>query len=201
MSDQINQTKAEIRTTMRAAIGAMTDQERAVASLAACTRLFTLEAFGHAGIVMLYLPLAREVNVTPAVLRCFTRGQTVCVPKVDWHRKEMSPIEVTSLDDQVMDTDEHGVRSPRSGRQIQPGLIDVVIVPGLAYDPHGHRLGRGQGYYDRFLARLRPNATSIGLAFDQQIVESVPVDKLDRAVDIVVTDRRVTFARHSGVRG
>jgi 5-formyltetrahydrofolate cyclo-ligase len=195
MPEAIDKSKAEIRTRMRAALSAMTDQERAAASSAACTRLSSLEAFDHAAIVMLYLPLAREVDVTPAVLRCFTQGQTVCVPRVDWQRKEMEPVEITSLDDRILDTDEHGVRTPKSGQVIQPGLLDLVVVPGLAYDPNGHRLGRGQGYYDRFLAKLRRNATTIGLAFDQQIVDAVPTNRHDRAVDIVVTDRRVTFAK------
>jgi 5-formyltetrahydrofolate cyclo-ligase len=194
MSDSLHTPKAQIRTAMRGLLARMTDDERRTASAAACARLAALEPFSHAAIVMMYLPLPREVDVTPAVLRCFRRGQTVCVPKVDWNRKEMEPVEITSLDDAMLDIDEHGVRSPREGRPIQPGLIDVVIVPGLAYDPHGHRLGRGQGYYDRFLARMRPNATSIGLAFDLQMTDSVPTDRLDRAVDIVVTDRRVTWA-------
>ena len=195
MSDAIDQTKREIRTRMRAALAAMTDAERETASAAACTRLAVLEPFDHAAIVMIYLPLVREVDVTSAVLRCFRQGQTVCVPRVDWQRKEMEPVEITSLDDRVMDTDEHGVRRPKSGQVIQPGLLDLVVVPGLAYDAQGHRLGRGQGYYDRFLAKLRRSATTIGLAFDQQIVDQVPSKPHDRAVDIVVTDRRVTFAR------
>ena len=200
MSDALNKTKAEIRARMRAALNAMNDAERQAASSAACAKLTALEAFDHASIVMMYLPLTKEVDVTAAALRCFRQGQTVCVPRVDWNRKEMEPVEITSLDDRIMDTDEHGVRTPKSGQVIQPGLLDLVIVPGLAFDPHGHRLGRGQGYYDRFLARLRPTATTVGLAFDQQIVELVPTNKRDMAVDIVVTDRRVSHAR-GGVKG
>src|SRR5438876_11107685 len=135
MPDAIDKTKAEIRARMRATLNAMTDSDRQSASAAACARLGTLEAFDHAAIVMLYLPLAKEVDVTPAVLRCFTQGQTVCVPRVDWQRKDMECVEITSLDDRIMDTDEHGVRRPISGQVIQPGLIELVVVPGLAYDP------------------------------------------------------------------
>jgi len=199
MTDALNKSKAEIRARMRATLSAMTDSDRQGASSIACSKLTALEQFDRAGIVMLYLPLPKEVDVTTAVLRCFRQGQTVCVPRVDWKRKDMESVEITSLDDRILDTDEHGVRTPRTGNVIQPGVIDLVVVPGLAFDPHGHRLGRGQGYYDRFLARLRPTATTVGLAFDSQIVDAVPINERDRAVDIVVTDRRVTFSR-GGVR-
>ena len=199
MTDELNKSKSEIRARMRAALSAMTESDRSGASAAACSKLTALEQFDRASIVMLYLPLPKEVDVTTAVLRCFRQGQTVCVPRVDWKRKDMESVEITSLDDRILDTDEHGVRTPRMGNVIQPGVIDLVVVPGLAFDPHGHRLGRGQGYYDRFLSRLRPTATTVGLAFDSQIVDTVPTNERDKAVDIVVTDRRVTFAR-GGVR-
>src|SRR5437773_9618152 len=130
MPDAIDKAKVEIRARMRSILNAMTEQERQTASAAACSRLTALEAFDHASIVMLYLPLAREVDVTPAVLRCFRQGQTVCVPRVDWMRKDMEPVEITSLDDRIMDTDEHGVRRPKAGQVFQPGLIDLVVVPG-----------------------------------------------------------------------
>ena len=75
------------------------------------------------------------------------------------------------------------------------------MVPGLAFDAHGHRLGRGGGYYDRFLGRLRRTAATVGLGFDVQITDEVPVNDGDVSVDIVVTDRRVTHARGSRTRG
>jgi len=195
MSDPLDQSKQAIRTTMRQTLAALTPEQRAAASAAACQRLVALEPFVHATTVMLYMPLANEVDVTAAALKCFRAGQTVCVPKVDWDRKEMHPVEVTSFDDRVLDCDEHGVRTPKNGRLILLDAIDVVVVPALAYDPQGNRLGRGGGYYDRFLAKLRPGITTIGLVFDQQIVDDVPKNQRDMAVDIVLTDRRVTMAK------
>jgi len=195
MTDSLNQSKKAIRTAMRTTLGGMTPEQRTSAAAAACQRLTALEPFVHATTVMLYMPLANEVDVTAAALKCFRAGQTVCVPKVDWERKDMHPVEVTSLDDRVLDCDEHGVRCPRDGRLILLDSIDVVVVPALAYDSRGNRLGRGGGYYDRFLAKLRPTVTSIGLVFDQQIVDDVPKNHRDMAVDIVVTDRRVTMAK------
>ena len=200
MTDALDDTKSQIRTRMKSLLAALTDEQRHAASASACTRLATLESLEHAHVVMMYMPLASGVGVTPAVLRCFRRGQTVCVPKVDWQRKDMTAIEITSLDDRVLDTDEHGLRSPKTGRLILPNIIDAVVVPGLAFDPQGRRLGRGGGFFDRFLSRLRPTTTTIGLVFDQQIIDAVPANERDAAVDIIVSDRRVTFVKPARTR-
>jgi 5-formyltetrahydrofolate cyclo-ligase len=192
MSDTIKNSKAAIRADINASLNTMTEAQRHEASVHACAKLTGLEAFTNASVVMLYLPMANEIDVTPIALRCFSQGKAVCVPKVDWARREMEAVEVTSIDDHVLDCDERGVRTPRNFRPISPRLIDMVIVPARAYDLKGNRLGRGVGYYDRFLTRLKRSATTVGLVFDQQIVDAVPVEPHDVAVDMVVTDRRVS---------
>ena len=159
-----------------------------------------LEGFENAAVVMLYMPLADEVDLLPLALRCFQMGKTVCVPKVDWTRGEMEAVEVMSFDDHVMEVDEHGVRSPRDSRPVLVRTIDLVVVPGVAFDAQGNRLGRGGGFYDRFLKRLSPTATTVGLAFDQQIIDDVPVDDRDIRVDMVVTDRRLTVSPRASSR-
>lgn len=201
MSEHNSQQKAEIRRAVLAKLAAMSDKQRHDGSAAACSRLTALEVFQHASVVMLYMPLASEVDLTPVAIRCFQTGKTVCVPLVDWKRRDMEPVEVTSFDDHVMEVDEHGLRMPRGGAPIPPDLLDLVVVPGLAFDAHGHRLGRGGGFYDRFLGRLRRTAATVGLGFDVQITDEVPVNDGDVSVDIVVTDRRVTHARGSRTRG
>jgi 5-formyltetrahydrofolate cyclo-ligase len=193
-------TKAGIRASMRAMLAAMTPEERHTASSAACRRLVGLDAFRSASVVMLYMPMSSEVDTTSAALRCFQLGKVVCVPKVIWERKDMYAVEVNSIDDHYMEIDEHGIRTPRGGRLAVPESIDLVVVPGLAFDAGGNRLGRGSGFYDRFLARLRPSASAIGLAFDAQIIDEVPVDERDVRVNRVVTDRRVTVSRGSRTR-
>ena len=195
LMDPINQSKTEIRKRMRTMLAAMTEPQRHDASVSVCNRAVALEAFEHATTVMLYMPLATEIDVTPIALRCFRRGQMVCVPKVDWKRRDMQPVEVTSLDDHVMDCDEHGVRVPKNCRPVPIGMIDLIIVPGLAFDPKGNRLGRSAGYFDRFLAKVKTSVTKVGVAFDQQIVDSLPTKPHDIAMDIVVTDRRVSYAK------
>lgn len=201
MTDAINATKAQLRARIRETLTALTDEQRHAASVQACHKLLGLEAFGHANVIMLYMPMATEVDVTPVAVQSFRRGLTVCVPKVDWKRRDMDPVEVTSIDDHVLDCDEHGVRVPKQCRPILPEMIDLVVAPGLGYDCQGHRLGRGGGYYDRFLTRLRTSTTTAGLVFDQQIVDSIPTKPHDVAVDIVVTDRRVMHAKAARTKG
>jgi 5-formyltetrahydrofolate cyclo-ligase len=185
---------------MRARLAALDPAAHGEASATACSRLVNLEEFRHAGVVMLYMPLPGELDVTPVALRCFQTGKTVCVPRVDWKRREMAAIEVTSFDDRTMDVDRHGLRTPKEGAPVPPELIDLLVVPGLAFDTRGYRLGRGGGYYDRFLRRLRRSATAIGPALDLQIIDEVPTDDRDVSVDMIVTERRVvhcgTRARH-----
>jgi 5-formyltetrahydrofolate cyclo-ligase len=194
MTEDHQQRKTDIRARMREGLAAMDDDFRHDTSAAACSHLTSLDAFRHASVVMLYMPLANEVDLTAAAIRCFRTGKTVCVPRVNWKRQDMDGVEVSSFDDEVMAIDEHGLRMPRSGSPLLPTMIDLVVVPGLAFDPHGNRLGRGSGYYDRFLKRLRRSSTTVGVAFDVQIIDVVPADERDMSVDIVVTDRRVTHA-------
>ena len=197
MSEEQSNNKADVRGQVKAKLAAMTAQQQHDASAAACRRLVELNAFQDASIVMLYMPMANEVDLTPAAIRCFQAGKTVCVPSVNWQRKYMNAVEVHSFDDHIMELDEHGLRTPRDGTPIPTNLIDLVVVPGLAFDAHGHRLGRGGGYYDRFLSKLKRSATSIGLAFDVQMIDQVPINQDDVSVKVVVTDRRVTNAPRS----
>jgi 5-formyltetrahydrofolate cyclo-ligase len=192
MSQSSPNPKSELRRQVRAAMATLDAETRHDASVRACARLGELDEFNHASVVMLYMPLASEIDVTPLALRAFQQNKTVCVPRMDWQRDAIVPVDVTSFDDRVMDVDEHGIRVPKHGRTISPSMIDLVVVPGVAFDALGNRLGRGGGHYDRFLAKLKPAATKIGIAFDAQIVDAVMTFHHDVPMDIVVTDRRVT---------
>jgi len=200
MSQEINNAKAQLRRDIKAALADMDDQGRHQASVRACNRLAELDAFAHASVVMLYMPLVTEVDVTPLALRAFQQGKTVCVPKMDLQRNEIVPAEISTFDDRVMHVDDHGVRVPRDDRTVSASMIDLVVVPGVAFDVQGNRLGRGGGHYDRFMVKLRAETTKVAIAFDVQIVDAVPAVEHDVPVDIVVSDRRVTDAGSARAR-
>ena len=76
-------------------------------------------------------------------------------------------------------------------REFNPDKLDLVIVPGIAFDKKGHRIGYGYGYYDRFLKTIKKKAVKIGLAFDFQLIESIPEEEHDVPMNIVVTDKEI----------
>lgn len=108
---------------------------------------------------------------------------------------EIVPFLLRSLDE--LETGLYGIKEPkelfrsRKDRIFDPKQIDLVIVPGLAFDINGNRLGRGKGYYDRFLRHLSPKTLKIALAFECQIFETIPRDSNDVPMDLVVTEERI----------
>lgn len=184
--------KRALRGEIRRRLSAMTGAERHTLSARACERIAQADFFNSALTVMLYLPLDEELDVTPLALRCFQLGKTVCAPRIDWDHRRMTPIEVRSFDDKF-EVQRHGVREPRGGRCIGLEEIDLIVVPGLAFDAAGARLGRGGGFFDRFLAQagLRGHASRCGVAFECQIVDSIPEAATDLRMHALATERRL----------
>ncbi len=187
---ELTDRKNAIRAQMRAQLSSLSDAARAECSASACARLMQCEAFVRATTVMLYMPMRSEIDVVSVALEAFRLGKQVCVPRVETGRKAMHAVATTSFDDESMRPDELGVRVPTSGVQIPHESIDLVVVPGVAFDTRGYRLGRGGGYYDRYLARLPRQTATIGVCFDCQFVDRIPTEPTDIAVQVIVSDRR-----------
>ena len=139
---------------------------------------------------MLYLSTPTEVDTSPLALKAWQAGKTVVVPKVSWDQRRMLPVEITSLNDH-MTTSGPGVREPIDGKPVPVDFIDLVVVPGLGFTEKGYRIGRGMGFYDRFLAQSEFIGISCGLAFDEQIVPELPVLDHDIPLSMLVTDRGI----------
>lgn len=144
---------------------------------------------------MVFLSLAHEADTSSLVLRCWQLRKRVLAPKVSWNQKRMLPVEIRSLSEDVV-LSPMGIREPVSGIPFPIPHIDLVLVPGLGFDEYGHRLGRGQGFYDRFLAHPEFKGVACALAFEEQITANVPAGPLDRPVDMVVTDQKVRRFEH-----
>lgn len=139
---------------------------------------------------MVFLSLANEVDTSPVVLRCWQERKRVLAPKVSWNQRRMLPVEIRSLTEDLVEST-MGIREPVSGIPFPIPLIDLVIVPGLGFDEYGGRLGRGRGFYDRFLANPEFEGTSCGLVFEAQVTPTIPLGPLDQRVDMLVTDEKV----------
>jgi len=144
-------TKSAIRRQLRETLAAISDETLHAKSVAACSLMAHTEEFRAARTIMLYLSTAHEVDTAPLALRAWQEGKTVVVPKVTWEQRRMFPVEITSLHAGITVTGP-GVREPIAGKPVPLDLIDLVIVPGLGFTPTGYRIGRGMGFYDRFLA-------------------------------------------------
>jgi 5-formyltetrahydrofolate cyclo-ligase len=187
--------KSAIRKQLRDRLNAMSEPERHAKSLAACALIFASPEFAAARVIMLYLSTPTEVDTAPLALRAWQQGKTIVVPKVTWEQRRMLPVEITSLRDGLTTTGP--VREPVAGTPMPVDLIDMVIVPGVGFTPTGQRIGRGMGFYDRFLAQPEFIGVSCGLAFEEQIVDDLPTLDHDMALSMLASDRGVRrFASH-----
>lgn len=141
----------------------------------------TVESYADyrsAQVVMLYYPLWDEVDVRPLFDRALGQGKHVILPTVKGD--DIIPVEIHK--DTKWVVGEYDILEPVA--EEYRGEIDLVVVPGMAFDAQGNRLGRGKGYYDRFLA-LHPHAYRLGLCFEFQLIESVPAEPFDRTMNAV----------------
>ena len=144
---------------------------------------------------MIFLSLPTEIDTSPLVLRAWQDRKRVLAPKVSWNQRRMMPMEIRSLTEDLT-VSAMGIREPVSGIPFPVSMIDLVIVPGLGFDEYGHRLGRGRGFYDRFLAHPEFEGVACALALEEQMLPSIPVGPLDRPVDRIVTDDKVRQFNH-----
>ncbi len=181
--------KKELRSKLRAILDAMPPEMIQQRSSHAANLLFEQPEYKRAEIMMIYLSLPQEADTTPIVLRGWRDHKRVVAPQILWESKQMIPIEINDLDD-VADT-QFGIREPARGMPIPIELLDLVIVPGLGFDPQGNRLGRGRGFYDRFLSRPGFKGMTCAFALEEQVVDSIPASDHDVGVHMLVTDKTV----------
>ncbi|NBC95826.1 MAG: hypothetical protein GVY27_05675, partial [Deinococcus-Thermus bacterium] len=125
-----------MRADLRLQLRRIEAQELRRRSARAADRLTGTEAFAGAGAIMIFLPLAYEIDARPIAMRAWQTGKTVTVPQVGYAQRRMIPLEIRSLAE-PMDTDPRGVQTPTHGRPIPVEMIDLVVVPGLAFDRAG----------------------------------------------------------------
>ena len=152
-------------------------------------KLYLLEAFENAASVCFYVSLPSEVDTRPMIDRALKLGKKVLVPLVNLENKELELYEIKNRRTDLR-KGAFGIPEPRPGRArpSKPGRIDMVVVPGIAFDCRNRRLGRGMGFYDRLLKKFKAGALKVGLAFSFQIVPEVPTQKHDQPLDLVLTD-------------
>lgn len=144
---------------------------------------------------MAYLPFRNETDPTLLFPLLWEQGKRVVIPVCDPTRVALIP-SLLYHPEEDLQPGTWGILEPKPGclRPVPPEEIDFVIIPGVAFDSAGNRLGYGGGYYDRFLPLLRPDTRKIATAFQLQVVEALVPDRFDRPVDLVVTEEKI-YAR------
>lgn len=181
------QSKTEMRHRLKALLEGIDPCSRHAKSIAACSLISSTPEFAQAKTVMLYMSMPTEVDTAPLALKCWQQGKTVVMPKVSWDQRKMLPVEITSLQT-GMTTTGYGIREPISGKPVPAEFLDLVIVPALGFTRTGHRLGRGMGFYDRFLSNPDFAGISCGLGFEEQLVPELPLQHHDVPLNMLATD-------------
>lgn len=174
-----------LRRRMRDERRALPEEEVARHSAAVCALLAAIEELGRARAVMGYRAIEGEVRLDQFLACCWRRGQEVLLPRVEAGSDEM--VAVPWRPGEALRPGPFGILEP-GGRPWPPESIDAVLVPGLAFDRHGNRLGYGKGYYDRFLARVRPGTWVCGVAHRRQLVDCIPARPGDIRIPRLVTE-------------
>ena len=186
-------TKEEIRKIVaerKQEIGDTREMSRRVIA-----RLMTLPEIKDCSVIMTYVDFGKEVRTVPLISDLLNQGKRVVVPYCEndeiqlfWLKnlKELAPGYIGILEPKIE-------LRRLSDRHVQPNELQLILVPGMAFDSHCGRLGRGKGFYDRFLKKTPKNALKIGLAFDWQMVDNIPMTENDQYVGVVVTENNTFF--------
>ncbi len=136
--------------------------------------------------IMSFLPLKYEVDLRPIMQVWIEDGKTVCVPVINWESNSMQAGLLTTLESIGLVETRHGLMEPKDRQIVPSDSIDIVLVPGLAFDQHCARLGRGGGFYDQFLSLVRP-PLAIGVGFNCQLLKLVAIEEHDYLLTAIAT--------------
>lgn len=175
---------------MKAVLGGIPAEAASSRSRAACSLLASQPEFRRARIVMLYLHIPRELDASRLALAAWRDDKIVLAPKVNYRQRHMIAVEIRSLD-AGLEAGAYGIPEPVTWEPWPVEQIDLVIVPGLAFDRKGNRLGRGAGFYDRFLSRPEMRAVTCGIAFAEQVLDGLPTGDRDVPLKMLATDEEV----------
>lgn len=184
----ILEQKDAIRRDMLSRLKSQSPGDRNTKSLKIKELVLNSPFFRKAGTVMFYAATPSEVDTRPLIDECIKMGKRAALPVTDTSRKKLIPVGIDNMESLAKSS--LGILEPAREEEkiLSPGAFDLIVVPGIAFDKSGNRLGRGAGYYDRFLAGLPANTVKVGLAFDFQVIDDVPVvPGLDIRLDFVIS--------------
>ena len=187
MSSTSQDIKKQKRALFRALRASVSKEDKLSFDRAICDKICSLASFRFADTVLLYSPIGSEIDLTPVALRALELGKRIAFPICDTEHRVMTFKYVFTLDDLNVGT--YSIPEPDIEAESFGGEENAIcIVPALAFDKDGYRLGYGGGYYDKFLKIFR--GVSLGVAYDSLIADALPRGIYDMPVNIILTERR-----------
>lgn len=195
----LEKQKADLRSAIRGIVKTMTEEKRRMDSEKLCASLRQQNFFQNARSILFFAPLPEEPDLWPLLNETLAGKKLVALPCFDADNGNYLTRHVTDIHVEIL-SGKFGIREPAPTCIAIPlDDLDLVLVPGVAFDLAGHRLGRGKGFYDRLLQDF--SGQKIGIAFDEQIVERVPSEKNDVPMNWILTPARcaaISIAKRSG---
>jgi 5-formyltetrahydrofolate cyclo-ligase len=192
--DEVREKKQEIRNEIATFFNSLNGDTLEANTRIIENRLFEFANFLESKIVMLYVSGTNEVATDNIIKRAYDYNKIVVLPAFDAARATMNLMKVDNPDKDMINGP-RGILEPDPARckAVPLDCIDIAIVPGVAMDEKGGRVGSGDGYYDRIIPDLPITTRKVGLAFEGQLVPQVPMESHDKHVDIIITERRVIY--------
>jgi 5-formyltetrahydrofolate cyclo-ligase len=188
MQTELQRAKAALRSEVRERLQALGAAEREAASAGAQTILRKQAIWKSAKSILFYAPTAEELDLWPLFCEAVASGRMVCLPRFVPATRAYAAFQVRDPGTEVK-AGYFGIREPGpSCPKIELDQVDLVLVPGLAFDPDCRRLGRGKGHYDQWLAGFK--GATCGAGFDEQIVPRVPAGPSDVVLNCILTPTR-----------
>ena len=186
--------KEDIRSDAVARRLAMLPREVQVKSETIQQRLFMLPEFARAQTILFYVSYDNEVNTHEMIKESLMMRKRVVVPCADTTEKTLSLSYLRRWDDLIPGA--YSIAEPRMECRMPARFedCDLCIIPGVAFDEAGHRIGHGMGFYDRLL-RYPHQALKVGLAFELQVVKAIPVEPHDVSLDMILTEQRTIIPK------
>lgn len=192
--EEIQEKKHEIRTEITKLLTNMSDDVRNEKNQAIEDRLFDFANFLEANIALLYMNSENEVATRNIIKRTIEYNKIVVLPVFDMEKHRMDFMKIENLENRLK-RGPRGVPEPitAKSKKVPIDSIDIAIVPGIAFDEKGARIGTGMGFYDRLIPNLPITTRKVALSFEDQLIQQVPMEHHDKHVDIIITDKRIIY--------
>lgn len=192
--EEIQKSKADIRKEIASDIGQLSPKTLAQKTKQIEERLFDFANFLEAKIALMYLENSNEVQSKDIIRRTFDYHKIVVLPLIDNESKKFKLFKIDDFGKDLIPGESSALQpDPDKCRAVPIDCIDIALVPGLAFDEKGGRIGSGDGYYDRLIPHLPITTRKVALALDDQIIPMVPIESHDKYVDIIITDKRIIY--------